>query len=62
MAKNSNQTRYGIFYRSHDKWTGPYAGKTFTKYALSRQPVAGDVKYLKNNVLKTRIQLRPVKA
>jgi len=61
MAKEQKQ-RYGMFYRSNGRWTGPYAGMTFTSYTLKRQPVRGDIKYLKNEVLKSRIQLRPVKA
>jgi len=59
---NQNKTRYGVFYRSNGRWTGPYAGITFTSYTLKRQPVRGDIKYLKNEILKSRIQIRPVNA
>jgi len=62
MSNKSSKQRFGIFYRSHGKWTGPYAGLTFTQYSLSRKPVSSDIKWLKNRTLKQRIQLRPVKA
>ena len=60
--RKSNKQRFGVFYVSHGKWTGPYAGMSFTKHMLSRQPIKGDVSWIKNYVLKSRIQLRPVKA
>ena len=61
MAK-SNKVRYGIFYKSHGKWTGPYAGMTFTKYTWSRKPATTDLNILKNRILKSRVKLAPVKA
>jgi len=61
MAKSRNP-RFGLFYRSNGRWTGPYAGQTFTAYTLNRQPVRGDVSWLKNYILKSRIQLRKVAA
>lgn len=60
MAKSS-KPRYGIFYKSHGKWTGPYDGVTFTFYTLKRQPVRGDIEWLRKNVLKSPIQFRQVK-
>lgn len=52
--------KYGIYYRSHNKWTGPYVGLTFTKYMENRTPTKEDIKYIKNNILKTRIQIRAI--
>ena len=61
MAK-SNKPRFGLFYMSNGRWTGPYGGMTFTKHTLNRQPISGDVQWLKNRVLKSRIQIRKVEA
>lgn len=61
MAK-SNKQRFGVFYRSNGRWAGPYGGLSFTKYMLGRQPLVGELKFIKNNILKSRIQIRPVKA
>lgn len=56
-----NKTRYGIFYRSNGRWTStPYAGATFTKYTLSRNPVKTDISWLRNYVLKSRMMVLPV--
>lgn len=62
MSKNKNKTanRYGVFYKSHGKWTGPYAGATFTEYAVNRNPVKGEIALLRS-ILKSRIEVRPVK-
>jgi len=58
---NTNKTRYGIFYRSNGRWTStPYAGATFTKYTLSRNPVKADISWLRNRVLKSRTKVLPV--
>ena len=57
----SNKKRLGIFYVSHGKWTGPYAGLSFTEYSLNRNPVQKEVGWIKNYVLKSRIRLLPVK-
>jgi len=63
MSKNkTKQTRYGIFYRSNRKWTGPYNGITFTKYTWNRNPMKTDLNDIKNNVLKSRVKLLPVAA
>lgn len=62
MSKSKIKQRYGVFYRSNGNWTGPYAGVSFTKYTLTRNPVAEEITRIKNNVLKSRIQLRPVSA
>jgi len=61
MAK-SNKQRFGVFYRSNGRWSGPYAGLSFTNYSLGRNPIKADLSWIKNYVLKSRIQLRPVKA
>lgn len=61
MAK-SNKPRYGIFYKSHGKWTGPYEGVSFTSYTLSRRPIRDDIEWLRREVLKSPIQLRQVKS
>ena len=64
MSKKQNksqQPRFGLFYRSHGKWTGPYAGKTFTAYSINRNPMKADMAELKNRVLKSRVQILPVK-
>jgi len=58
----SKQQRFGLFYRSNGRWTGPYAGMSFTAFSLKRNPVKGDVSWLKNYILKSRIQLRAVEA
>lgn len=58
----SNKPRYGIFYKSHGKWTGPYEGMSFTKYTLSRNPIRSDIEWLRREVLKSPIQFRQVKA
>jgi hypothetical protein len=61
-SKKNKAQRFGIFYRSNNKWTGPYAGVSFTKYTLSRNPVNSEVSFIKNHVLKSCIELRPVTA
>lgn len=60
MATKTNKTRLGIFYRSNGRWTGPYAGLTFTAYTWNRKPLKNDLKYLRNDVLKSRVRLAPV--
>lgn len=65
MSKSNKQketatTRFGVYYRSHGNWTGPYAGKTFTRYSLSRRPISADLSWIKNRVLKSRIKIMPV--
>jgi len=60
MAKSNNTKRFGIFYKSHGKWTGPYAGATFTEYSINRNPIKSDIKDLKS-ILKSKVQIRPVK-
>jgi hypothetical protein len=59
-TKNKNQKRLGIFYVSNGRWTGPYAGITFTKYTATRNPIKTDISELKNYVLKSRVKLLPV--
>lgn len=62
MATKSNNPYYGIYYKTNGRWTGPYAGKKYTMRGLTRYPLSEDLKWLKNNCLKSRIQLRRVKA
>lgn len=54
------QTRYGIFYRSNGHWTGPYQGATFTKYAMTHEPVKSDIRWFANYVLKSRVKVVPI--
>jgi hypothetical protein len=60
MAKNKNQKRLGLFYRSNGRWAGPYLGITFTAYTWNRNPIKSEVRGLKNYVLKSRVKLCPV--
>ena len=60
MATKSSNPYYSIYYRSHGRWIGPYGGKKYTKRGLTRQPLAGDVAWLKNYGLKARVQIRKV--
>ena len=60
MATKRNQKRLGLYYRSNGRWTGPYAGVTFTAYTWSRNPVKSDLNVVKNYVLKSRVRLLPV--
>jgi hypothetical protein len=60
MAKAKNKNRFGVFYKSHGKWTGPYAGATFSAYTVGLRPFKEDVAYLRS-FLKSRIEVRPVK-
>lgn len=55
-----NKARFGIFYKSRGKWVGPYAGTTFTKYTVSRNPVKEDIRLLRS-ILKSKIEVRRVK-
>ena len=59
-TKKTTQKRLGLFYRSNGRWTGPYAGVTFTAYTWSRNPIKSDLKEVKNNILKSRVRLAPV--
>lgn len=56
-----NQKRYGIYYMSHGHLVGPYLSQTFTKYSIKRNPVKNYIKDLKNYVLKSYVELLPVK-
>lgn len=59
MTKNK-QKRLGIFYRSNGRWTGPYAGMSFTNYTWNRQPMKGYTSEIKNYILKSKVKLLPV--
>jgi hypothetical protein len=58
----SNKPRFGLFYISNGRWTGPYANVKFTKYTWTRNPVKTELATLKNRILKSRVKLRPVQA
>lgn len=60
MSKSKNKQRFGLFYKSRGKWTGPYAGATFTTYTVGLRPFKEDVTCLRK-LLKSPVQLRPVK-
>jgi len=60
MSKKRNTPRLGIFYRSNGRWTGPYAGVTFTAYTWKRNPLRSDLSVIKNYVLKSKVKLLPV--
>jgi hypothetical protein len=60
MASKKNQKRLGLFYRSNGRWTGPYAGVTFTAYTWNRNPLKQQVRETANYVLKSRVRLAPV--
>ena len=58
--KNKTQ-RYGIFYKTHGKWTTvPYEGYTFTEYQAKRNPTKTIISHTKNYVLKRKVEIRPV--
>jgi hypothetical protein len=61
MTKSKNKQRFGVFYISNGRWTGPYAGLSFTQHSLDRNPIRSDISWLKNYVLKSRIELRKLK-
>ena len=63
MSKSKNKQRFGLFYKSHGEWTkSPYAGRSFTQYSLTHNPIKNDIGWLQNHVLKSRIQVRPISA
>jgi hypothetical protein len=59
-SKKNTQKRLGIFYRSNGRWTGPYAGVTFTPYTWNRNPRKQDLREIANHVLKSQVRLLPV--
>lgn len=58
--KKKNQVRLGLFYRSNGRWTGPYAGISFTPFTWNRNPTKQNLRNTANYVLKSRVKLRPV--
>lgn len=61
MSKNRNTKRFGIFYKSHGRWTKThYAGLTFTAYQMNRRPLKNDLADIRNYVLKSRVKVLPV--
>lgn len=60
MAKNKN-TKYGLFYKSHGKWTKtPYDGMTFTAHQAKRNPIKKTITFLKNYILKNKVRIRQI--
>jgi len=60
MATKRTKSRLGLFYRSNGRWTGPYLGVTFTPYTWGRNPLKGELRDVRNYVLKSRVRLLPV--
>ena len=61
IMTKKNQKRYGIYYISHGKLTGPYLGHSFTKYSIGQKRVKDYISGLKNYILKSRVEMLPVK-
>jgi hypothetical protein len=59
-SSNKSVTRYAIFYKSHGRYIGPYGGKehTFSKTGLAKIMRSGEFKSLKNDVLKSKVEIR----
>ena len=57
--KSTRQTKYGIFYKSHGEYIGPYAGMLLSKQELTKWQKNGDLKVLKNETLRSKIEIRP---
>ena len=53
MSNNTNK-RFGLFYKSHGKWTGPYAG-----IVTSKEKVTNYSNLVKRS-LKSKITVRKV--
>ena len=60
MAKQNKAQKFGIFYKSHGRWIGPYLGVTFSEYSSKRNPLKDDINYWKNYTLKSKVKLMPV--
>lgn len=60
MASKKITPKFGVFYRSQGRWTGPYRGITRAFRTWQRKTTQQDLAILKNNILKSRIQLRQV--
>jgi len=58
--QKQKQQRFGVFYRSNGRWSGPYSGMTFTKYSIERNPIKSDIREIRNYVLKSRVKVLPV--
>ncbi len=56
MSNTKNNARYGLFYKSHGTWTGPYRNQTLTLTA------AQAVKAKAKKVLKSKVLIRKVTA
>jgi len=50
-----NTKKYGLFYKSRGRWTGPYAGLVASKDTIHRELK------LVRNVLKSKLSVRKVK-
>ena len=51
---NTNTKRYGLFYKSHGKWTGPYAG------IVTSKPNVTNYSNLVKRSLKSKLTVRRV--
>jgi len=56
----NKQSRYGFYYKSRGKWTGPHEGLTFTKNESKQQWVKCELKWLRK-LLKSKVEVRTVK-
>lgn len=59
-TKAQKTKRFGIYYKSHGKWIGPYAGKVYTMTSINREPLKSAIPWLKNYGLKSKVALRQV--
>jgi len=50
----TNKKHYGLFYKSHGKWTGPYAGVTTSKKNVT------NYSNLVKSSLKSKITIRKI--
>jgi hypothetical protein len=60
MAAKPNTPRYGLFYKSRGEFIGPYLGKSLTLRGWRRYPQNVLLFELRNNILKSQLQLRRV--
>ena len=55
MTNTKNTSSYGLFYKSHGDWTGPYRNQTYTTL-----PKAQAVKAQVRKMLKSVVSIRKV--
>lgn len=51
MTNTKNTVSYGLFYKSHGQFTGPYRNQTFTTLPKAQAVKARAIKVLKSVVL-----------